>query len=264
LTGNIHKNDFEYFSKGSGSIDELGNYWYGNYSLIRNVASNITVTTRSKFAKDVIFRGHLLFNNSIMNFIGGDDTNLQLDTSTPPEFGSCSIAKTGPGKLILINPFRVLGMAFGGGVIQSYATKPLIFLSGSTTFGANDLSHVTGPVHKIGNDAFTVPIGSGTKLTPVSITAPLNITDEFSAEYITASPTSSGYNTISKAGSLTNVYDSGFWDVQRVAGNSNVSVSLGYNVPAGYITNQSKLRVAHWNGSIWEDLGNGGTRDRSQ
>jgi hypothetical protein len=228
----------------------------GNVTLICTGVTSRYI--QDSYSQNLTLESSVIANNDYTNlsFIGSENSVLKSNQTWT---NYIIIAKTNGARVILDGACTTKGyITFNSGYIQSSSASPLIFLVNASGSMSNN-SHVIGPVHKIGNEAFTFPIGSGTKLTPVTITAPSSVTDEFSAEYIASSPTSSGYNTKSKAGSLTNVYDSGFWDVQRVAGNSNVSVSLGYNVPAGYITNQSKLRVAHWNGSIWEDLGNGGT-----
>jgi hypothetical protein len=247
------------------------NYFQGDVSVTHTGNGRFTFSDEdeSKYEGNLMFDGDVtlyrsfegdIYGYSKFRFVGEGDSNLEWRNTSNPILGNISIEKSGSGKLLFANPMQIIGnLALINGIAKSTTLNPLTFLDQSTVTGASDISHITGPVQKIGNDAFTFPIGSGTKLTPVTISAPSAATDEFSAEYVASPPTSSGYNTSSKAGSLTNVYNAGFWDVKRVAGNSNVSVSLGYNLPAGYITNQSKLRVAHWNGSTWEDLGNGGT-----
>ncbi|WP_254412918.1 T9SS type A sorting domain-containing protein [Dyadobacter diqingensis] len=233
-----------------------GNKHLGNVTLICTGVTSRTI--RDEYSQNLTLQSsYMVYNSDKISFVGSQNSTLKNSQTWNDEM---IIAKTNGARVILDGACTTKGyITFNSGYIQSSSVSPLIYLANASVNSMSNNSHVIGPVHKIGNEAFTFPIGSGTKLTPVTITAPSSVTDEFSAEYIASSPTSNGYNTSSKAGSITNVYNSGFWDVKRVAGSSNVSVSLGYNVPAGYITNQSKLRVAHWNGSIWEDLGNGGT-----
>ena len=240
------------------------NEFIGNVTLLRTFpyAGAIVVAggkDSPKFSKNLTLSGNTTVGSAGLIF-NGESNSVIKQFDNPLNIPNLSIQKSASGKLVLSSPLKISQyLSFSSGLVQSTSVSPLIFLDGAVALQAKNTSHVTGPVHKIGNNIFTFPIGSGTILTPLSISAPVVDTDEFSAEYIALSPTSNGYNTNSKATSLTDVYNSGFWDLMRVNGASNVSVSLGYNVPSAYITDQSKLRIAHWNGSMWQDLGNGGT-----
>jgi hypothetical protein len=112
-----------------------------------------------------------------------------------------------------------------------------------------------GKVSKIGNTAFTFPIGSDLLFRSASISAPSNSTDKFSAQYFRSNPTSL-FGT-GKDLTLNNVSKLEYWDVSRDIGTSSVSVSLDWESDASGVSNSSDLRVAHWNSSLskWEDLG---------
>jgi hypothetical protein len=47
--------------------------------------------------------------------------------------------------------------------------------------------------------------------------------------------------------------------LNRTAGTSAVSLTLSWDGNSGGVTNLTKLRVAHWNGTKWVNEGNGGT-----
>lgn len=230
----------------------------GNVTL---VCKNLTYTPniREQYFRDLtldILNAN--YSGPTATFSGSQNSVLKCNQV---RIGQMVIFKTNGSRMILDGPCRISYYAtFTSGIVQSNTASPLVFLKDAGAYGnVGDNSHVVGPVNKIGNQYFTFPIGSGTKLAAVEISQPSNATDEFSAEYIQSDPSLNGYDVNTKAGSISKVYEKSYWDVKRISGSSNVSVSLGYNVPSGYITNQSKLRVAHWNGSIWEDLGNGGT-----
>ena len=206
-------------------------------------------------------------------FSGSSDTEISGYFGNWPTLGigplrlvmkDATIIKTGSAKVTLEEDWALVdisnSLSFEGGIIESIGQESSItFQDNAFHTGASDISHIKGKVYKIGDDAFTFPIGSGSKYAPVSISAPMIPTDVFSVRYFGWSPSISGFNVASKEATLTQVYDNGFWGVERNAGSSNVLLTLGYNVASGVINDQAKLRVAHWVGSSWENLGNGGT-----
>jgi hypothetical protein len=201
--------------------------------------------------------------SSVLKIVGSATNRLFQNNPTAFSFKDLTVDKTA-GQLTLSSQLRLSGkLSLLSGNIQNYTLPTsngiLIFLDGATWSGASDISHLTIPVQKIGDDAFTFPVGSATKLFSVQMSAPSTVTDNFSASFVADNPTSSGYDISSKAATLSKVYADGFWDIKRINGSSNVNLTLGYELPDGYITNQSSLRVAHWDGAKWENLGNGGT-----
>jgi hypothetical protein len=144
---------------------------------------------------------------------------------------------------------------FNAGLLKCQNSKVLTFNQGSSHIGSGGLSYVVGKVSKIGNTAFTFPIGSDLLFRSASISAPSNSTDKFSAQYFRSNPTSL-FGT-GKDLTLNNVSKLEYWDVSRDIGTSSVSVSLDWESDASGVSNSSNLRVAHWNSSLskWEDLG---------
>jgi hypothetical protein len=144
---------------------------------------------------------------------------------------------------------------FTKGAMKCAGSNVLTFNAGSSHSGAGGQSYVIGKVSKIGNTAFTFPIGSDLLFRSASISAPSNSTDKFSAQYFRSNPTSL-FGT-GKDVTLNNVSKLEYWDVSRDIGTSSVSVSLDWESSTSGVTNPSDLRVSHWksNSSIWEDLG---------
>lgn len=170
------------------------------------------------------------------------------------------INKENDARLILSQPLvNTQKIEFFGGYIESSPTYPLIFGLGSSHEGMSDDSHVIGSVHKIGNTAFTFPLGTGSKLFQAAMSAPNDMNAHFSVQFLERNPATDGYDTQSKEEVITRVYHEGYWDIQRLSGENGVELTLGYQVPSGYVNDPSKLLVVHWDGSKWNDLGNGGT-----
>jgi hypothetical protein len=142
-------------------------------------------------------------------------------------------------------------MNFVNGIVMQNAN--LTILNGATATGASNQSFVHGVVRKTGNQAFTFPVGKNGFYRPISITNPALATDQFSAEY---------FNIPQTAGSalqapIVQISGCEYWQLDRTAGSSNVSVTLTwaqaacvYSLPA-----ISNLVVSQWNGSLWTNRG---------
>lgn len=119
--------------------------------------------------------------------------------------------------------------------------------------------HVNGFFRKIGNTAFTFPVGNGTYYAPISISAPTNSTDHFTGSYYHSNPSSATFDRSLKDLTLSNISACEFWIMDRTSGTSNVQVTLSWDTRSCGVTDLSKLRVARWNGSQWKDQENTAT-----
>ncbi|MEO6668146.1 MAG: MopE-related protein [Ferruginibacter sp.] len=224
------------FSVGNGDTSQIG----GNLTL--NSASGITLAK--------------LRLNSSQN-----STVEQLGTQ-PIIISQLTLSKSAAANVTLNDSVTIAdALGFVGGDIISSPTNFLKFNDNTTYTNASSTSHVNGVVVKVGNDAFSFPVGDGAVLKPVSMTIPSNVNDRFTAQYFNADPDQAGYDTSAHAGSLLRVSGYEYWDVKRESGTSNVSLTFTYTDPGSgqYITVPAQARIAHWTGSTWEDLGNGGS-----
>jgi hypothetical protein len=89
----------------------------------------------------------------------------------------------------------------------------------------------------------------------LGITGP---TVDFTCEYFYANPQIT-FNNVLSAG-LTSISNCEYWILTRNAGTTSKSVTLSWDANScGFVTNLTDLRVARWDGAIWQDHGNGGT-----
>jgi hypothetical protein len=147
-------------------------------------------------------------------------------------------------------------MTFTNGLVTQNGT--LRFNAGSVASNASNTSHVVGVVTKVGNTAFTFPVGRGNLYRPIGISAPTNITDTYTANYFNSSILGT-YPNANRAFTLDHVGNAEYWMLNRTAGTSAVNVTLSWDTNSGGVADPSTLRVAGWNGSLWADLGNGST-----
>lgn len=160
-------------------------------------------------------------------------------------------------------------MTFTGGILETDNTHYITFDYNATVTGADDQSHVVGPVRKeissgSGTNTFIFPLGDGTYYRPIQTS---NYGNRRSADYFTAiyySTKNSNSNGTLGSG-LDHVSQEEYWDLSRGAtsGTATTTVNVGLyydeDLTSGPVTNATELRVAHWNGSSWDDYGRGGS-----
>lgn len=144
------------------------------------------------------------------------------------------------------------------GLLNTTTTNLITVNNGGSTTGASNSSFVNGPITKIGNQAFTFPVGAaGTGYIPIGISAPATTTDAFLAQYNRSSGAALGPVT---AAGLNHVSACDYWTLNHTAGSSAVNVT-GYwnaNSPCGgtYVNDVATIALAHFNGTSWNAWGN--------
>ncbi len=124
------------------------------------------------------------------------------------------------------------------------------------TGGLTDEQHVDGYVSKIGNSAFTFPVGSADDSRTLEIAAPANADAHISVAY----DTDLAEATSSVTAPINRVFTGGSWDWVPVVANANaLSVTVSIPNVAGFEATASNLRLVGWNGSQWVDLSNAAT-----
>ncbi len=199
--------------------------------------------------------GQLIFN-------GENDQHFNLSGATDIFNGPVVINKSS-GNVNLLSAFLLdapgQSITFTKGILVSSATNLLTIGDNVAVAMASDSSFVDGPVSKIGNDAFIFPVGKNNHYAPIAISAPGNITDQFTAEYIAANPDPL-YDATSKAVSLDEISSCEYWMLQRNNGLSNVLVTLSWDTPRSCeVVEITNIYVARWDGSRWQDEGAGNT-----
>ncbi|HMU47025.1 MAG TPA: G8 domain-containing protein [Chitinophagaceae bacterium] len=227
------------------------------WGVLDAATQNVDITVGNDWINNGIFlpatSGAVIFNGTSPQSIGG---------SLATAFNNIVFNNTGGG-VSLNKPVTISGAAtFTAGIVTSSATNLLTFYDNATATGANNNvtnpSYVNGPVCKIGNDAFTFPVGkSGAGYHSCSISAPLLITDAFTAEYMRTSAAALG--PISATGLYT-VSNCEYWNLERTLGLSNVNVTLSWNGmsncnAAAYVNSLASLVVSHFNGTNWNSFG---------
>lgn len=149
------------------------------------------------------------------------------------------------------------------------------WLAGSENYvGESDAFHVNGYVKKVGNTSFTFPVGSGSDLRTLTISAPTTSSAEFAVSWLggnpdtTPDPTNSNqlHTTTSVSGTIKAVSSVGQWDWLPVNGTGEgLIVTVSIPVLSGdFFTSASDLRLVGWNGTTWINLGTSGASGLSE
>lgn len=244
--GHINGSTSDISAVGSGSL-----YFSGNISVAANgiYTNDGIVEVKGDIVND---NSGLAFGTGTLYLTG--DVGQTISGSQPLKVYNIVINNTSTGiTLSGVNLILSNTITFTDGIITTGSNK-FIFNNGASTSGGSDASHVNGSVEKIGNSAFTFPIGDGIKLRSAAISAPLVATDAFSAKYFYSSPTSgsigSGLNHIS---SLEK------WDILRTSGTSTPIITLSYDPTYSVTGTVADLRVASLITGIWTDMGGTGS-----
>jgi hypothetical protein len=206
-------------------------------------------------------------------FMGPDGAagQQEISGSIMPNFGELFIQNGATAQFDITNT-NGAGVAtaatFANGITTTVrsntAAGSLKFADGATYTGGNtDAQHVNGYVSKTGDDAFTFPVGSGTDLRTLAISAPASATDQFSVAWMVGDPTTNGdpsdgnamHSTASVTGPIASVSMAGQWDWIPVSGTGaglTITVSIPDLSATGVLA--ADLRLVGWNGTSWIDL----------
>jgi len=233
ITGNVDAN--ENFVIASGTTCVAGSYTInvgGNWD---NQGGTFTCNTST-----VVFDGS---GYKEVKRSSGSETfyNLTIDKS-----GS-AIKASIP---VIVN--NVLSIT--NGRLRTNATNYVSLIAGASISGGSNTAYVDGPIRKTGNTAFTFPVGDSAAASaayhPLYMTAPSSASDQFQAQYFASAQ---AYGS-TKASTLQNVSTCQYWTFNRLAGTSTPTVSLTWNSNCDN-NSFSEMRVALWNGTQWNDLG---------
>ena len=229
----------------SSNLDFDGNITIGNYCILDLNGNNINIV------KNWYDNGNVTMGTSTVTFDGIGSSHIYGNT----DFYNLTVNKS-TGDLYIEETTHVTHtLALTNGVIFSFVASPLIVDAGTTTTGGSIDSYVDGPLRKDGTSAYVFHVGDFRRYAPIAISAPSSST-QFTAHYH-ENAHSESYSIQSP---LEKVSQKEYWDLDRAGSTSSVNVTL-YWEDGTYsgIQTLSDLRVAHYNGSLWENYGNDAT-----
>ena len=288
FNANISFNNINLINTGADVVRAKTGTGATTYTLTIN--GDLTVSSSSKLETSgntttsgnpgiIIAKGNII-NNGIIRENGAAIGNQFILQGTSNQDISGSGSYTGDDLNFIINnssgatltsPVTIsCKLTFTAGVLSTTAAKLLTMSAGSVVAGASNASFVDGPVAKIGNTAFTFPVGktncgpSGTvkgyaALAIANFTGGL-ITDQFTAEYKRGDALVLG--AISNA-FINHISRCDYWTLTRDGATaSTVDITLSWDAPinncvttAPYVNSLASLTIAHNNNtgsSTWD------------
>ncbi len=175
----------------------------------------------------------------------------------------------GGSQKILNGPSTMSGLLLlNNGLVVTTAANLLTITATGSSFGGKATSFVTGPLRKIGSAAFEFPVGKLVGATnhyrTITISAPDNIADEFTAEFIRGNARLLGGGLITAPG-LQRVSQCEYWTLDHVNSGvaTSVNVTIGWTSQSpcnvSYVNDLPTLMIAHFNGTSWNSYGGGGS-----
>ena len=139
------------------------------------------------------------------------------------------------------------------GRIATTSTNLITMNSGSAISGGSSTSYIIGPLRKVGATSFNFPVGTSSYRATIGISAPIS-SSTFTAQYFASRSTNSLTTVV---GGLTKVSSIEYWDLTRNAGTAYPFVTLYFESGSRSAVGNgiTALKVAHWTGSAWENLG---------
>lgn len=238
-------------------------------AIIDGVHINVDAGVFMRFANDVTLRGATFITTNGPIAFEGDLKNetspsvfdlassdfIAFEGATPQEIeGDMHIPKMeieNSDGLDLAGSTRIslfTQLTFIDGIMRSGTDGLVNFQIGSMYTGESDISHISGTAAKTGDESFVFPIGSGLKLRPISMSAPNEVSDQISAEYIAGTPTSFGAPL---SGEIRKICDQEYWNIDRLVGLSSIQLGLPKTDNECSVLEQDVLTVAHFDGTQW-------------
>lgn len=228
---------------------------------IINIGSG-NMAPASSFGGDFVNDGSFLPGTSSVSFIGIAEQEIR-GSAAKSSFYNLLINNSSSTGVVLNQDIEIKTagtITLTDGYLYTSSSNILSILDGGLSSQGNSSSFVDGPMKKIGDDAFTFPLGDNGRWARVGISDPgVTLTDEYTAEYFNHDPTNDGYNNSNLTSPLTDVSSNQYWNISRtVTGSPSVSAILySDDAASSGIDNCADLVVAHWNSgtSLWEDIG---------
>jgi hypothetical protein len=167
-----------------------------------------------------------------------------------------NITLDGSGKTITLGaPFLLTGnLTLTYGWLQTTSANLLTLTDGAAASAGNAGSYVTGPLRKLGSQAFVFPLGKAGVWARLGISAPADPATGFTAEYMAAS-----HGTTTVVPPLQRVSQVEHWTLTRTGSTNDVQVRLYWEdaFRSGINDFSSTLQVARFDGTAWVTEGNG-------
>lgn len=244
--GTLFSTHYDFENKTSGEVLNDGEmHFFGNYQNEGLFSYSSTNTS-----------GYVVFTGSMSN-------DQKIAGNSPSSFYNVIFNK-GNEKFQLTNDITTAGeVDFTKGVVVVDKSQggSFVFLKGSKHLNTSDISHANGEVGKIGNEDFVYPIGKSDFYRFAAISAPSELSNEFTGEYFLEN-SNAQYPHFSRTGVIDVIDNQEYWIIENKSNNSSpVLVTLSWDdrtTPSELLTDGGEnLHVVRWDAkqNLWVDEG---------
>lgn len=179
----------------------------------------------------------VVFNGSTSQLItAGNFHGLRMNNSGPGVLLADACTVEGPLELL-------------NGLIHAQGNAVLSLLPDASATSGSATSYVSGPMKRIGGDAFVFPVGKNGSWRRIGVAGINDQDTEFTAEYFT----SAFANTTSLGAGLMSVSATEHWSLTRTGTTDDARVQLHWeDASASSIGDCSTLVCASWDGAAWQ------------
>lgn len=224
-------------------------------AILNNLENNILI----KLSGDLVMESGASFMDGVGN------ASIEMLGTSLQSISGPFVGNSGINKLIINNAAGVellsdieinSSLVFTKGLLNTTSTAMLQLNYGASYSGEDNNRYVNGPMRKKGfsSSGFVFPIGKNGIYAPAGLSNLQNQSNltVFSAEYFDfGHPNAADVNE-----PLERVSSLEYWDISRLATSASGRVKLHWeDAQNSMITDPTALRVAHFNGSSWEDNG---------
>lgn len=278
-TGSVNNLNYGNKFHGEATIENASatNYQYWGYNQADTFFNKLNLintatsqTLRLGYNTATVYEGDIVLSGDTGNVIqlGASNANyktvlngdafqtISINNEIDEQIYRLVVDKSG-GQVIIEDSLKInSSLELTDGVVRTVQNAGVTLPDGVTLTGGSDTSHVEGTVIKVGNDAFTFPLGADGRYRPLTISAPSSTTDEFSAEY--RDKNSNGRHRHKyKESTIHSIDAEGYWVFNRNNGSSTPEVTLGWDTLTCGVKDTSGLRMVGWGATdtAWVDLG---------
>jgi Secretion system C-terminal sorting domain len=223
----------------TGSTAELGGA-SGTLTLSMGTAGlNVTSPSVQVTSNVAASAGKVTFNGTGTQSIFGNGFSI----------GNMTVNNT--NGINISSPLTVTGeLAMTSGNINTTSTNLLTLGTAATLTGGGATAFVNGPMAKMTNSTtpFTFPLGKVTTYRTIGITPSTSAATTYTAEYMKAAPS----NQTSITAPIQSVLSLEYFDLNASPA-TPATVTLSYDMPAGFCSDLAHLTLAHYTAGSWKN-----------
>lgn len=199
------------------------------------------------------FLQNIIFEDGGMLELAGYENQKLYKTGTTAMPNISNLIINNPNGITLNEEVTITDtLRFVQGKVSSVLTF-LQFTDTTATIGASNWSYIDAPVRFFTKSTVTkvIPFGKYDKLRPMYFQPTGANPAQWIGQYIAGDPHSIGSTY---GGGINNISSNEFYFINNLTPGISAYVGLSFGPESG-VSNVDSLRVAHWNGSLWENMG---------